>query len=1355
MKYKIATLGNLAILSMMLLFCNVTFAQVSRLYTTQSGLTSSDMYSIDIDSKGLAWISEVSELDVFDGTKFYNITKLFPVRNPINAFKKVVEYKDDKYWLATSNGLYLLNGRDCTLEHKMLSVDEDSVIGYSVNHIIDYIEPGKKLVSTEGNGLFVFDTEKQEVDTATTRKLRKIAPFPFCSQVFIDADCNLWGSVVFRQVFKIDLKTMTLQSYQTTPDVDRILLGNNVNAIVQSNKSKNIYFATGHGILVYDYQLKLMRATQNALTNPMPITALYEDKNNRLLVGTDNHGLWQLASDESLSSFHYNDPSMNIEYAKVRSFTADKEGNLIIGFAQKGVFVVPHNRNVIGYYAFSPNENKLNATSVTSIAYDNNAFWVGTDGCGVYKLELKGRNQTITPYSNGLASSLVQTIAIDKRNTVWVGSYGGGLQYLQGNQFVTPEWLRFLSTSFVMILKYYPQKDLLFVGTNGQGVFVVDLANKTATNLFSALSFNGWIYSLCCDDYGTLWIGTAQGIFAYNIEAKKGEEIVFPKSRILMPQCLAVMNKMLLVGTNQGLIFYNIKNGESYEILSNENIKSIEVADKDIWLTTSKSVVRIDKQSLKTYSYSSFEGYYIGEFHRNAHFMTPSHDIMFGGDNGVIRFNATMMRVPRKLIHDISFTSVKINGASIQYLPTKNLNAMNANVIALTELSLAHDQNSVAVCFGVPEFSTPNQVRYQYYLDGYEQAWHLANADLEANYPNLPPGSYTLRVKAYLENNEQSAIEKTLRINIHQPWYNTVAAWLIYFIMFFICAYLGYRIYTERKRQQQLLLAVSQEESLKEAKLRMFTSIAHELRSPLTMIVSPLSQLIASTTDQGLLGMYNVMKLNCDRLIATVKQITDIRKIDNGQFRLHFSEVNFRDYSKDVFDSFTSYAKAKNINYRIEHLNPHETLWLDKVHFEKILSNVLSNAFKYTPENGRILVRTKDVMEDAISWFEIRIYNSGSYIAEEDIPHVFERFFQANNVTNETIGSGIGLNLVNELVNLHHGTIDVHNIEPDGVEFVLRFPLRKDHLTEEELSPRGEEDSENQENDDLFANIDLEPELAAEEDMDYDVKNKKTVLVVDDEKSLCQYIKSQICDSYNVVTANSGNEAWQEILKTRPDAVVTDIRMPDGNGIELSKRIRSNPETDSIPIIMVTSESSDMAEINSLNLQVDHFISKPFNMLKLKGAISQGIKVREKMIGKMRRTEVDYDYTEKTIESADDKLFARINESLKKNLDDSSFGVNELANIVGISRVHLNRKMKDRYGVSPNNFIRSYRLKQAAYLLINNNVNVSEVAYRVGFSSHSHFSNTFREYFGMTPKEFIAYYTLHPDDNTFMKLLES
>ena len=316
----------------MLLICNVTFAQVSRLYTTQSGLTSSDMYSISIDSKGLVWIAGTASVDVFDGTNFYNISKRFKNYDQINAVKRIIEYKDDTYWLGTSNGLFLLDGRTCHLEHKILSEDEDSIMGYSINHIVDYNQPGLKLISTEGNGLYVFNTETQTVDTTLTRKLRKIAPYPFCSQVFIDEDGYLWGSVVFRQVFRINLTTMEKTSFETTPDVDRILTSNNISHIIQSKKTKNIYFATGNGMLVYDFNQKILRAAANALDNPMPLTTLFEDQNNRILVGTDNHGLWMMMRNESLIPFINNDPSMNIEYAKVRSFTADKEGNLIIGF---------------------------------------------------------------------------------------------------------------------------------------------------------------------------------------------------------------------------------------------------------------------------------------------------------------------------------------------------------------------------------------------------------------------------------------------------------------------------------------------------------------------------------------------------------------------------------------------------------------------------------------------------------------------------------------------------------------------------------------------------------------------------------------------------------------------------------------------------------------------------------------------------------------------------------------------------------------------------------------------------------------------------------------------------------------
>ena len=498
-------------------------------------------------------------------------------------------------------------------------------------------------------------------------------------------------------------------------------------------------------------------------------------------------------------------------------------------------------------------------------------------------------------------------------------------------------------------------------------------------------------------------------------------------------------------------------------------------------------------------------------------------------------------------------------------------------------------------------------------------------------------------------------------------------------------------------------------------------------------------------------SLYKMMSMNCDRLLRIIKQVTDIRKIDSGQFQLHFSEVNFATYAADIFKSFSGYAVSKRISFVIEHGDNEARLWLDPEHFEKILSNLLSNAFKFTPEGGRVIVRTRPVKREGRDLFEIRVYNSGSFIAPDDLPRIFERFYQAQNSEANKLGSGIGLNLATELVNLHHGTITATNVDPDGVEFIMQFPLGSSHLGAGERtaadSPEISEYSEYSENSE-FSDY-------SEHSVSADASGRQPlVLVVDDDESLCHYVSDILTDHYRVMEAYDGNSAWQQILTQRPDAVVTDIRMPLCDGIELCRRIRSNPDTDNMPIIILTSESSDRTHIYSLNLDVDHFINKPFNPLMLQGAVAHSIRVRERLMSRLRRTEVGFDYTTTTIDSTDDKLFGKVIQAIKNHIDDTTFGVNELASEVGVSRVQLGRKMKERYGMSPISFIRSYRLKQSAYLLVNNQVSISDVAYRMGFSSHPYFSNVFREYFGMSPKEFIAYYADNANDDMLQKLLE-
>lgn len=1342
-------------------------SQVSRLYTTQSGLSSSAIYNVHFDSKGMAWVTGIATFEMFDGIKFSNILKQH--KDLARAIVvDVFEYKNDKYWLITSNGLQLYDHRTNSLKHIKL-IDGESDSGIPLNRMINYPKDGYVIISTSGYGLYVFDMTRQRVDSKLTGRITKHIKDRLFREIFIDNDGYLWGSSFVNNLLCFDLKHMIKREIAMTPEAKMVLNNNNINQYVQLRHSHDILIATNAGVLVYDHKQQRIRTLKVKNDLVMPVASIIETRDGKVIVGTDSRGIWQINKDESMVPYSIADAYVDLSYAKVRSIAEDSEGNLLVGIYQKGVLVVPNSEGNFVYHAISPTSKRFNSSCITSIAVDKHGnYWIGADGCGIFrikKFEDSGNQGLMDSRVNvGLRSLLIQSIIIDKEGKVWTGSFGGGVQCLQSNMFVTPDWMQVLKDQFVMHMAYDKKHNILYVGTNGRGIFMVNLTKKIITNLAYAGNFNAWINSMYCDDSGKLWFGTTSGTYMFNSETNMLIEVRYEQSVSQSTQCFAINGNSVLIGTNAGLLEYDIRTAKSTNILQDESVMSIETTESDIWIATSRGIIRIDKKTQTPHTYTSFGGYFIGEFHKGACYQSSSGNIFFGADNGIISFNSKHFKQSKRLNSNLILTSLKVNGYDEFYDENKDNNVLDSDLFAATEINTPSNRNTLAFTFCVPNFSSPYRIIYKYKLEGYDNDWHTASLSHEAYYSSLPPGSYTFRIQAYYENNEKDVLEKCIAINIAYPWYESWWAWIVYIFLITLILIYIYFTYRDKMSQKQLLEKAHQNESIKEAKLRMFTSITHELRSPLTMIVSPLRQLITDKYDysgkekvnviseEDKQSLYKVMKLNCDRLLNIVKQVTDIRKIDSGQFHMHFSEVDFYEYSDNIFKSFLGYAVTKHISFVIEHTNHNVQIWLDTVHFEKILTNLLSNAFKFTPNDGRVRVRTRCILKNAKDWFEVRVYNSGSHIDPKDIPYVFERFYQDKHSIEENMGSGIGLNLVTEIVSLHHGTIEVHNVDPDGVEFVMQFPLGSSHLSEDELL--ADEDKPNIMAEELlFVEVEGTPE--SEDETESSETKKKTLLVVDDDKNLCQYIKAQLMHTYNIMVAYSGNTAWQQILTQRPDAIVTDIRMPDGDGIELCKRIKTNPDTNNLPIIMLTSEDSDRTKIFSLNLDVDHFLSKPFNLFMLQGAIAHGIRVRERIMSRVRRTEVGFDYNATTINScSEEKLFSNIIKALKAHIDDSQFGVNELASEVGVSRTHLNRKLKERYGMSPNNFIRSYRLKQAAYLLVNNNVSVSDVAYRMGFSSHPYFSNVFHDYFGMSPKEFIAYYADNANDETLQKLLE-
>lgn len=1337
--------------------CMASFAQSNRLYTIQQGLRTCDINSLTIDSRGLLWIGGNSPACFFGGTQFHYLNNRDNTGKTLyNTIKQVVEDQNNCYWLITDGGLFYLDSNVLTHERIVLNPEENDDHYYAVRQMVDMDEKGKrKLVMTEGYGIYVLDTQTKQVDRQLSSKLQDMAHEGFISCAFVDSSNHLWLAGMNRSIVCINLSTLKTIEIAMTPKAQAMMAGYLVNRFVQVPSRHAIYIALDGGILKYDTNTRLL----DVISGPtqIPYTSFIYTRGRNLLAGSDGRGLWTINEQDSVVPYRLTEPFYDLSMAKVKDITMDSQGNILLAILQKGIYVIPHRSDESHYYPISLRGDGRNTSCVTSIKRDGKGrYWIATDGAGVFLSDTPVLNQA-RAINDGLRSLQMQTLCIDKRGVVWAGSYGGGIQcHSEGDKgFVTPSWMEMLSNTAIMSSCYDPKTDILYLATNGMGVIQANLSTQRIEPLTYDEKQIFWTSDIHVDPDGTIWICESNNVYHINrTTGKKGglSKKVMPGSPICVKSTIHKGRKLILIGTTEGLYVYDEHTGEHKHMLEGQKIQSICTDGDDIWLATTSTVCNINLATQNTKEYNNFGGFFLGEFHRRSCLQTGSDELLWGCDNGILSFSPQSIAQPHTLHNKVIFTSLIVGGRMINYNNSEGM--LDANILTASKITLPHDENAFSLTFVVPDFSeSPNTV-YEYILEGYDKEWTTTTFP-RIHYSSLPAKTYHLHVRARNDQEPDEMTEQIITIQVTPPWYSTKWAHCAYVLeMILLAVSIFYTVHLRRRRAEELRIARRNEE-LKEAKLRLFTSITHELRTPLTMIVTPLRQLIATTDDERLRSNLTIMQHNCNRLLNTVGQITDIRKIDAGQFQLHFEEVDICRCVQNVAKSFLGAIEVKKVHFTQENSDQSIHAWIDPTHFEKVLVNLLSNALKFVDEGGNIRVQCQRGTND----ISISVFNDGPQIPEKDMARLYERFFQSD-ISKNHHGSGIGLNLSHELVLLHHGKIETHNVPTGGVEFVIQLPIGCAHLTTEELTPvpKAEDRKESiRDNEEMVHSVaeDIVISAISESEVNpLEESAKPRVLIVDDDRELCEYLQEQLQGHYNVMITFGGNTAWEIVKKHRPDIVITDYMMPDGTGIELTQRIKSNTELDNIPIIMVTGEDDESIQLQSLKLKVDHFMQKPFNLTILEGYILQALGVRENTRRHTKRTDFADKMGKMEMASAEENLYNRITKTLQQHLDDSDYGVRELSEDVGISRVHLNRKMKERYGLSPNAFIKSFRLKQAAYLLINNQVNVSEVAYKVGFSTHSHFSSSFREFFGMSPKEFIAYYTQEENKEALKKLLE-
>ena len=1339
-------------------------AQTIRLYTSETGLPNSQINEIYQDSRGFIWVATENGLAWFDGMTFstFRYERDKPGVLASNLVVTLLEDSAGTCWVGTSRGIQIFNPE--TKQFRKADLQDPAAPG-SNQYISSILEvptgtgTSEIWIGTSQHGVYILDTQTHQLLTPRRDRLLDLSESPFVYRMFQDSRGYVWMCSEVGGLWAVEPKTLRTLPLSAPEGIV-------VTAFAEDPQSGQILIGTfNQGILVYDPVSGAIRSSADPAARSCKTMSLLRNRSNAragehtFLVGTEEDGLLVYDLDaDCLREPDFLDLSVDMSGWKVHSLLEDNQGNVWVGAFQTGVLVLP--RSMYGFEHFG-------GGCVSSVVFGpDEVLWLGMDGGGVVWVTKDRKWGRLDAGNSSLSNDSVMALCFDGHGTLWVGTYLDGLfSYTPQTGFRRFADGEKIGSARVSSLCYDADADVLYVGTYGGGLSLVSASTQQVLETVAEDS-NKWVSALYRDRSGMVWIGTFNGPFCYN--RKQGKLIPYNVSDPALQSRVYCFQEgadgRMWIGTGEGLVCYDRVKGttrlytESDGLSNNVVAAVLQADDQTLWVSTSYGLCRLDPESGVFTHYYAYDGLQDNEFHYGAACRDADGRLIFGGVSGVTLFFPQVVNRPVHPLPPLYFSRLVVDNEEVDYRADSEDNILDKHITEATSITLPHRQNSFSLEFAVLEYTNPRKIRYAYRLDRYDASWRYGSPSSRvATYTHLPSGRYTLQVKAFFDGNEADCSTNSIRIHILPPWYLSAWAFLVYGLLLLgTLAFASLLVGRHRRQVQQ-----AEESEIKDLKLKMFTNISHEIRTPLTLLMSPLKQMRESEQDPRTKNLYNLMYRNSLRILRLVNQVMDMRKVDEGQMQLHFLETDIVYFIKDIMQSFDNMAVTRNIRLDIRSDREVENLWIDQGNFDKIIFNLLSNAFKHTPDGGSIVItvsapqkNTGELSDNVASMVRISVENSGSHIEDENLDRVFERFFQSS-VLDAKMGSGVGLNLTKMLVELHHGAIYAGNTE-GGVDFFLYIPVGCAHLTAEEMSQTSHHK-------DLYTKMPASDELTrSTEDLAFTpgadmsgkvLKSLRNVAIVDDDSEIRDYLLMELKPLYNVKTFSNAQDAWADISTTHPDVVVTDLRMEGMDGLELCDKVKHNPLTSYIPVIVLTSSADEASQIRSLHSGADTFLSKPISIDILKGTIANALSSHDTIRNKYV-SEGKYDYGDVTVSSSANQLVDKVVEAVKKNLDNPDFGVEELSREVGLSRVHMNRKLKEMMGISPSTLIRSTRMKQAAYLLVHEKVNISEVAYRVGFSTPSYFSSSFREYFGMTPKDFVARYINVTDPEILNKLFQ-
>ncbi|WP_246581467.1 hybrid sensor histidine kinase/response regulator transcription factor [Echinicola shivajiensis] len=1373
-------------------------------YTSQDGLPQNSVLAIMQDQKGFLWFGTDDGLAKYDGYQFTTF-KHSPNNNLSlgnNVIRDMVQDKNGFIWISTEGGgINIFDPKTLQFQSLNQQAQLADMFGSTKTNNLIIDQKGDIWLSTLSDGIYHIVLPKKDLEPTLTNYFKNLNINNFNTfnssindnkiwQIFEDSKGKIWIGTYDAGMQILDSNTNDFFENEIIHDGEKI---KSIKSFFEDSNGTIWLGTEKNGVFKKSNEEEKFHAfipSDPSLVNPLEkenITSFLEDKQGHLWIGTLGGGLYVL-DQQTGNIFHYKDnpsdpyslngqsvyklfedkddniwigmysgeglnkinpnaqhfehyrqqasKSASLSGKMVKSILKDKRDNLWVGMFNGGLNFKETNQNEFEQIKL-PLKNTDNSVQINvQVIYEdqNGKLWIGTDGSGMYSyLPESGKFNSYLHQENdntSLSKNEVWAIAEDHEGQLWIGTAnGGGLNRLDPK---TGKFKRFLyqannnkTPSFNDIRSLLiDSKNRLWVGTYGGGLNLYNFSNGQFTyyqhdpNKPNSISHN-IITSLYEDNNGYLWIGTFGG----------------------------GLNRMD-VNTGQ-FVHFREKDG-----LPSDVIKAVlEDNTGQLWISTVKGLTLYNPEKGTFKNFTADDGLQSDEFNLGAAFKDKkTGKLYFGGTNGFNAFLPDQVKqTPVPKIPEL--TQLRVLNHLVNPGDTIEDKVLLKKDISFSdELVFNHDHNSFELAFSALEFNGQDKIQYAYKLNGFDKDWIYTDADRRyAPYANLKAGEYTFHLKSTTENGQQSSGERLLYLRVLPPWYQSTVAYLAYILLILLAAYVTKSIITFRIKMKNDLrferLEHQKQEEINQLKLRFFTNISHELRTPLMLIKVPLEQLISrADLSQQVHYQLNSIHNNATRLLRLINQLLEFRKQETGHVKLEVQEIIPKNFIQNIFTSFEAMAKHRNIDFKLNFgPNLPESVWFDLDQMEKVCYNLCYNAFKFTPDGGKItLSLNSGTIKNKIGELPalaIQVEDNGKGILAEHQDKIFERFFQVDDSEgNLTAGTGIGLALSKNIVEFHHGSIEMESRPNIKTTFTVLLPCGKQHFAPHDFKEfPTQQESKNLPIEQELNNIDKHL-LSSLENPSPTVKpdpsllNKKLLLVEDNEE-LLSLMKGVLAQHFQVITAKNGEQGLEMSKLYNPDFIISDVMMPKMDGVAMCSLLKQDLTTSHIPIILLTARSAYDYQREGYASGADDYLSKPFPLDLLISKVRNLLLTRERLIASFKQ-KPDLEPSGIAVSSKDNEWMKTAIEVVEKHIDDADFDISAFVKEMGLSRTLLFEKIKAITGHTPNDFITIIRLKRAAQLLLQGDLKVAEISYMVGFNNPKYFSKCFQKQFGCSPSKY-------------------